>query len=388
MAQLKVLMTADTVGGVWTYALELIHALRLWSCDVVLATMGAPLSPSQAQAAARLPNLTVYESTYRLEWMAAPWADVDAAGDWLLEIAAQVQPDIVHLNNYAHGVLPWSVPTLVVGHSCVYSWWAAVKGEAPPADWQRYYQRVQAGLRQVEVVVAPTRAMLNDLQLHYGPLSTGMVIYNGRTPDVFVHSAQAHAKEDFIFAIGRLWDEAKNISALESIAPQVAWPIYVAGNANHPVGGELPLQHVHNLGYLQAPLVAQWLARASIYALPARYEPFGLSALEAALAGCALVLGDIPPLREVWGDTACFVPPQDQDALGQSLRELIARPTYRQELALRARQRAQQYKATTMGAAYWQLYRWLQTAGKRQLLPAAVAVAGECTPIPVARPEL
>ena len=59
--------------------------------------------------------------------------------------------------------------------------------------------------------------------------------------------------------------------------------------------------------------------RAAIYALPARYEPFGLSALEAALSGCALVLGDIPSLREVWGDAAVFVPPDDAGGLRDAL---------------------------------------------------------------------
>ncbi len=39
--------------------------------------------------------------------------------------------------------------------------------------------------------------------------------------------------------------------------------------------------------------------------LPARYEPFGLSVLEAALSGCALVLGDIPSLRESGATRPC-----------------------------------------------------------------------------------
>ncbi|MEB3829625.1 glycosyltransferase [Phormidium sp. CCY1219] len=55
--------------------------------------------------------------------------------------------------------------------------------------------------------------------------------------------------------------------------------------------------------------LSHWYARAAIYAFPARYEPFGLSVLEAALSGCALVLGDIPRLREMWGDAAVFANP-------------------------------------------------------------------------------
>lgn len=366
MPPMKVLMTADTVGGVWTYALELINALRLWSCDVALATLGAPLSPSQQREAAQLANLTLYESSYKLEWMEDPWAEVDASGAWLLEIAAQVKPDVVHLNTYAHGALPWAAPTLMVGHSCVLSWWQAVKDEPAPPQWQTYRERAVAGLRHADIVVAPTRAMLTALQIHYGPLRNTVAIYNGRTPTLFAPAR----KEPFAFAIGRLWDEAKNIRALEQIAPNLPWPIYVAGEAQHPAGGRLPLQQLRTLGFLDPQTVAQWLGRAGIYALPARYEPFGLSALEAALSGCALVLGDIASLREVWEDAALFVPPDDAEALRTTLRDLMQSATLRTQLAARAGQRATQYKPTTMGAAYWQLYRLLCTAQQQRLVAA------------------
>ena len=35
----KIFMTADTIGGVWTYALELTRALQFFSVEVHLATM-------------------------------------------------------------------------------------------------------------------------------------------------------------------------------------------------------------------------------------------------------------------------------------------------------------------------------------------------------------
>ena len=135
MRPLRLLLTADTIGGVWTYALELVQALAPWGCEVLLATLGRPLSPSQSRAAAQIAGLTVCESRYKLEWMDDPWADVDASGAWLMELAQEFQPRIVHLNTYAHGTLPWTVPVLMVGHSCVLSRWQAVKGEAAPSKW-------------------------------------------------------------------------------------------------------------------------------------------------------------------------------------------------------------------------------------------------------------
>ena len=123
-----ILMTADTVGGVWTYAVELARGLTANGVHVSLATMGAPLSREQ-RSEVQFNDVQVFESSYKLEWMENPWQDVDAAGEWLLDLDDRLQPDLIHLNNYAHGKLDWRAPVLMVGHSCVYSWWRAVHGD-------------------------------------------------------------------------------------------------------------------------------------------------------------------------------------------------------------------------------------------------------------------
>src|SRR5947199_312178 len=64
--------------------------------------------------------------------------------------------------------------------------------------------------------------------------------------------------------------------------------------------------------------------RAAIFASPALYEPFGLTVLEAAAAGCALVLSDIPSFRELWSGAAVFVDPADSESLHRALRDLSA----------------------------------------------------------------
>src|SRR3954465_7198918 len=76
----RILMTADTVGGVWTYALELARALARHDVSVTLATMGPLPSARQSREAAELPNLELVSTNWKLEWMDDPWRDVDAAG--------------------------------------------------------------------------------------------------------------------------------------------------------------------------------------------------------------------------------------------------------------------------------------------------------------------
>jgi glycogen synthase len=39
---MKVLMTTDNIGGVWTYALAMAHGLKKHGVEVVLAVIGNP----------------------------------------------------------------------------------------------------------------------------------------------------------------------------------------------------------------------------------------------------------------------------------------------------------------------------------------------------------
>ena len=77
---MKVLMTTDTVGGVWTYALELANALADRDVEVSLAAMGAPLDASQRRELRASNVRRAYAETCALEWMDDPWRDVARMG--------------------------------------------------------------------------------------------------------------------------------------------------------------------------------------------------------------------------------------------------------------------------------------------------------------------
>jgi glycogen synthase len=359
-ASMKILMTADAVGGVWGYALELARALAPSGVEIVLATMGPLPSAAQREEAARCRNVRLETSDYRLEWMQSPWSDVERARDWLLALEQRERPDLVHLNGYAHAALPWQVPVCVVAHSCSCSWWRAVKHEPAPESWDRYRSAVRSGLDAAALVITPTRAMLAALTVEYGHVGHARVIYNARHASHY----PVLQKERLVLSAGRLWDEAKNVSALECVAPSIEWPVYVAGESSMPGFGAMEPTYCCSLGALDHSALARWMGRASIYALPARYEPFGLSALEAAFAGCALVLGNIPSLRELWRDAALFVEPDDHEQLAHTLQGLIADGERRRTIARRCRTRAFAFDPGEMAAAYLHAYESaLSTAG-------------------------
>lgn len=342
---MNVLMTADTVGGVWTYAMELTRALP--EVQFTVATMGR--RPSDGQRAEAASNVSLVESEYKLEWQHDPWSDVDAAGEWLLGLEARVAPDVIHLNGFAHGALPFHAPKFVVAHSCVLSWWRAVKGEDAPAEWSTYRERVERGLGGADLVAAPSAWMLAALDEHYRVHAPRRLVYNGRN---FV-PATGHGHRAFVFAAGRLWDEAKNLRAVVAAAPRIDWPVKIAGDG----GADSP--NVTYLGWLEPDVLARAYGEASIYLFPALYEPFGLSVLEAALSGCALILGDIPSLREIWRDAAVFVPPDDPESIARTTNEIIENSNFRHELSQRAQKRAIEYSMQRMADGYRDAYRSL-----------------------------
>jgi glycosyltransferase involved in cell wall biosynthesis len=343
---MKVLMTTDTVGGVFTYTAQLAAELEARGEEVVVATMGPPLRRGQREA---LPS-RVYESGYRLEWMEDPWQDVAEAADWLLGVEDHERPDIVHLCSYAHGAAGFRAPTVIVAHSCVLSWWRAVHGEEAPPQWDRYRREMREGLRGADAVVAPTQAMLAEVERdHPLPAGVGSVIHNGSPSP----SSDAEAeKRPLVLGSGRFWDLAKNLTALDTAAEGLPWPVLVAGDLGP--GGRT--EHAESTGNLDAGVLAELRRCAGIYAAPALYEPFGLGILEAAHDRCALVLGDIPSLRELWDGAALFVDPRDERRLRWALEELIEDRVKREELAARAHRRAARYSVARAAGAYQRLY--------------------------------
>ncbi|MCW2680225.1 MAG: a-glycosyltransferase, Glycosyltransferase Family 4-like protein [Frankiales bacterium] len=325
-------MTADTVGGVWTYCVELAHAL---DAEVHLATMGRRMSDDQRSEAQVF--ATVHESDFPLEWQDDPWQGVDAAGVWLLGLERELQPDVVHLNGYAHATLPWAAPTVVVAHSDVVSWWRAVHEADAPPEWDEYRRRVTAGLRAAGCVVAPTRAVAHDLRASYG-VEGVTVVPNCRRAAL----VRPGDKQRTVLAAGRLWDAAKGIDALCRVAPSLDVRVAVAGEGAAP--------GVEALGLLPFPELAALMAQAAVFAAPARYEPFGLGILEAGLAGCALVLGDLASLREVWGDAATYV--QDDASLAAALVAALDDPAR----GAAARERALTYTPERTAAGYLEAY--------------------------------
>jgi glycogen(starch) synthase len=367
---MHVLLTADTVGGVWTYARELVTGLVRRGVRVTLVSFGAIPEPREMAWMEGWRNLDFRPTAFRLEWMQDSAQDIAESREYLRSVIAETSPDLLHLNQFCFGSLQVDTPKLVVAHSDVVSWWVAVHGEEPPeSPWIRWYREtVGRGLDGAIHVLAPSQWMLAQIEKYYGARRASSVIYNGRSPQLFNPHGE---KDDLLLTVGRLWDTAKQVSILAE--RDCGWPVVIAGATEHPdqaycdefhpvlSAGSIELKGSQTPGQLQS-----LFSRAAIYIAPSRYEPFGLAPLEAALSRCAIVANDIPPFHEIWGETACYFRANDPD----SLRETVAglrrdRLALRHHAELAYRRARRRFTADRMVDEYIGLYQQLTSAKVR-----------------------
>ena len=356
---MHVLITSDTVGGVWTYTQELVTGLARAGHRVTLVSFGKIPLPHQTAWMQTVSALDYRPTEYRLEWMEVVERDIEESRGYLELLVDEVQPDVLHFSQYCYGDLPVDVPRVVVAHSDVVSWWMAVHGSEPEGTpWiQRYRQHVMSGLGGADIVVAPSQWMLDAVAKHYLQPQHRTVIYNGRTPSLFDPS---QAKEDYVLSVGRVWDPAKQISLLLETPGDSR--VRIVGWEREP--GKEKKQallkgrnNVELLGPKSQSELQSLYSRAAIYAATSQYEPFGLAPLEAALSFCALVMNDNPVFHELWGDAAIFFDKNDPEDLGRRLDQLRTNPALREEYAARAYDTAAaKFTASQMVGKYENVY--------------------------------
>jgi glycogen(starch) synthase len=354
---MRLLITTDTVGGVWTYTTELTRGLLQKGITVALVILGRAPSPEQARWLRE--TASCWSGAFRweaaeepLEWMSDNERAYQGAEPVLLRVAKEFQPDLLHSNQFCFGALPLPVPKLLVAHSDVLSWAASCRDQAIElSPWlDRYCALTNAGLRGADALVAPTRWMLRTFTAGFHVACATYVVANGR--NIEAPRLSPHRRLQAVTA-GRLWDEAKDLKMLAGV--NFPFPLLVAGETEYEsnTSPSFPAGTVA-LGPLAEKDLLSLFEQSAIYLCTSRYEPFGLAPLEAALCGCAVLARDIPSLREVWGGGALYF--RDAAGLSHVLDQLARKPEQLRVAQHRSRRRARKYTARRMTEQYLACY--------------------------------
>jgi glycogen synthase len=370
--QIHTLLTTDVCGGVWDFTRILADELTRAGHRITLLAFGEP-SPWQQRQAEQL-GVELIAKPLRLEWMRDSAADVRLARELTEQLVQALRPDILHANQYALGDLRVDVPIVLTAHSDVLSWrkWTLQQGRecAIPIEWTYYAALVRHGLRSADAVVAVSKFLAAEIRALYRLERRIEVIYNGWLRDGSVPRAVGERSHLTLLA-GRAWDEAKNLSLAAAAARD--WQhgrIVLAGELRHPESGNQPHfgPPIETLGRISGEAIDRYLDQARVYLAPARYEPFGLLPLQAALAGCPLLLSDIPPFRELWDGAALFFRSDSAADLRRQWIRLLEDDLLATRLASAARRRARErFSSTRLAGEYLDLYESLLAGRGRAL---------------------
>ncbi len=158
------------------------------------------------------------------------------------------------------------------------------------------------------------------------------------------------ARERLIIAAGQ-WIPRKNQALLVRAwgrAQPAGWRLELIGETNaDPAYAETVWQAVNDCpaqvvvrGPLSDAELAACYARASAFALPSRFEGYGLVFAEALACGLPVVAGAIGPVPALVGAGGILVPPADEAALAAALQAIASDDALRATLSAAACQRA------------------------------------------------
>lgn len=338
------LITLDAVGGVWQYAMDLGRIAAQAGFRPVFAGQGPTPSVAQRAEAEEIGPLEWGDAP--LDWMVLRPEALTPVGPWIDDLARRHGIGLLHLNLPSQAIgLRSGLPVVVACHSCLTTWFLAVRSADLPADLAWHRDLTAKGCQAATVVVAPSASHAALMHEAYG-LGDVVVVHNAS------HSPlRPRTPGNCIVAAGRWWDEGKNAAVLDAAAGLSGLPVTMIGPTAGPGGAVVTIQHAASLGSRPYDETLERLAGAAIFVSPSRYEPFGLAALEAARASRPLVLADVPTYRELWDEAALFFPPDDPEALARALAGLSAAPEWRRRLGTAAQRRAQSYTPDVQRAA-------------------------------------
>jgi glycosyltransferase involved in cell wall biosynthesis len=346
---MHILMTLDAVGGVWAYAMQLARSAREMGHTIVFAGQGPwPMPEQRAEAEALGP---LEWGTAPLDWMApGPEALVEVPR-WLDALADRHEVDLLHLNLPSQALgLRGGRPVVVVTHSCLATWFAAVRRSAPPTDLLWHSGLTAQGLAIADAVVAPSLSHARLLEQVCGIGGIQVVPNASRSPKYNWSDGRD------VVAAGRWWDEGKNGRVLDAAAAGTRQKVVMIGPLIGPDDTRLPLEAAVGTGPLSHAQTLCRLGEARLFVSPSRYEPFGLAALEAARASRPLLLADIPTYHELWGGAAEFFDPHDAESLAGRIDDLAADPARRKRLGGAASERASAYGPERQGEAMTEVW--------------------------------
>lgn len=246
-----------------------------------------------------------------------------------------------------------------------------------PASRQRQELAVQNAIRRAKVLLTPSNATKADLESHYHVASDRIVVtpLAPTTPKVTTDASELLRKlqitsGQYILSISRLEKKKNTVLLIRAFAALKRkygagspYVLVLAGSFGYgeqeirrAIVEEKMADSVRLPGYVSDDDASKLLAHAMCFAFPSVAEGFGIPVLEAMEHGAPVIASNIAVMREVCGQAAILVSPNDVAALSSAMDLMIDAQT-REEYRSRGFAQVQKFLWETTAAETWKALR-------------------------------
>lgn len=296
---------------------------------------------------------------------------------YLPGLARKHRLDVLHVPSYRR--LVWNAPCATV---------ATIHDLAPfrvagKYDYARmFYGKVvvkRIARRQSEVI-AISQNTASDIEEFLGLEGSRVtVIHNGLEHERFqpgdpekaalLAAQKWNLKSPFFLYVARLEHPGKNHVRLISAFNQFKntsksdWQLVLGGSdwngaetIHQAITASPFASDIRSLGFVSNEDLPNLYRAASAFVYPSLYEGFGLPPVEAMACGCPVIASDRGSLREVIGNAAVIVDPEDVSDIKSKLAKVAADPEFRAQLRVGGLERAQSFNWNKTARATLEVY--------------------------------
>jgi glycosyltransferase involved in cell wall biosynthesis len=225
---------------------------------------------------------------------------------------------------------------------------------------ERFAAQARDAAAAADLIIAVSAFTASQVEAYLNvPASRIRVIHHGVVPGRVSAVSRAvsrqRPREKVVLCVGAIQRRKNQLALVRAFgaAPR-DWTLVLAGSQGYDA--EATLREVANspfrdririTGYVSDEKIAEWYAKAGIFAFPSLDEGFGMPALEAMAAGIPVIAGNRSSLPEICGDAALLIDPASDEELANAIELLTRDENLRQDMAVAGRVHASRFRWET-----------------------------------------